>query len=78
MKSIDLKLYKALRKSGAKSKDCLDNYASLSYDLAFDDFDYKIFLYFIETIFNIKITDTELVNFTTVDSSVKYLSTKQN
>lgn len=78
MNLIDLKLYKALRKTGAKSKESLDKYANLSYDMGFDDFDYKIFLYFVETIFKINISETDMVNFSTVDSSEKYLRSRQN
>lgn len=71
-KSIRRNLYRVLRKTGVQKKDIQMN-ASYSNDLKFDSIDWKIFLFYLEGVFNISVRDEEFLQLDNVDETLKFL-----
>lgn len=76
MNTVDLKLYKALRKTGVKPSSCLDKKASILGDIGFDEIDCKVFLYYLETIFDVTIEDNDLQRFSDLNAIQDFLQKK--
>ena len=71
-KSIRRKLYRVLRKTGVQKKD-IQIEASYNEDLNFDTVDWKIFMFYLEGIFNISIDDEEISKLGSVNDTLRYL-----
>lgn len=71
-KSIRRNLYRVLRKTGiTRERICLN--ASFIDDLNFDKIDWTIFAYYLEWVFNIRITDEELTRLGSVNDTLHFL-----
>ena len=74
-KVLNLRLYKIFRKMGVPRKDVsLNN--NLSNDLLFDNFDMNIFLFFLESKFNIEVADTDITKLTTIEHTLHFVEEK--
>jgi acyl carrier protein len=71
-KSIRRNLYRVLRKTGVQKKDIQVD-ASYDDDLNFDPVDWKIFMFYLEGVFDISIRDEELSKFDRVNDTLLYL-----
>ncbi len=71
-KTIRRNLYRVLRKTGVQKKDISLN-ASFNDDLKFDNVDWKIFTYYLEGIFNISVSDQDIVQLGNVNDTIVYL-----
>ncbi len=71
-KTIRRNLYRVLRKTGVQKKD-IQIEASYNEDLNFDPIDWKIFMFYLEGIFNIYVRDEELSKFSRVNDTLMYL-----
>lgn len=71
-KKIQIRLYRILRKLGVRREDiCLN--ADIRIDLGFDDFDSKLYLYYLETNFNINLLDNQLNKINSIRDTVNIL-----
>ncbi len=71
-KKIQRRLYRILRNIGAKREDIsLD--ADIKNDLGFDNFDSKIYLYYLETNFKIDFLDNQLPKLSRIRDTVNIL-----
>ena len=71
-KTIRRNLYRVLRKTGARKKD-IKLSATFDKDLKFDTVDWKIFIYYLEEIFNISLSDQDIKNLIDVEKTLYYL-----
>lgn len=71
-KRIRRNLYRVLRKTGVQKKD-IQTEANYDEDLNFDSVDWKIFMFYLEGIFNISIRDEEVSKFCNVNDTIFYL-----
>ncbi|MFW5831175.1 MAG: acyl carrier protein [Prolixibacteraceae bacterium] len=71
-KRIRRNLYRVLRKTGVQKKD-IQTEASYDEDLNFDSVDWKIFMFYLEGIFNISVRDEEVSKFCNVNDTIFYL-----
>lgn len=69
-KEIKLGVYRILRKLGVNREEILPE-AQFKNDLFFDDMDMTCFLFFVESKFNISISDEETNQLTTIGNSIK-------
>ena len=71
-KKIQIRLYRILRKLGVNREDiCLN--ADLINDFGFDEFDSKIYLYYVETNFNINLPDYQLPKLNNIKDTISIL-----
>ncbi len=70
--SIRRNLYKVLRKTGVP-KNQINEDASLTDELLFDDLDMNCFLFYLESRFNVNIKNDELSQLASVRSTIHYL-----
>ncbi len=75
MKNTRIALYKILRKMGI-NRDELSSNTNLSTDLCFDNNDMNIFLFFLETRFQINVNDNEAMQLQTIDNTVNFIDNK--
>ncbi len=73
--SLKRNLYRALRKTGICREDICIN-SSLRNDFRFDESDWKIFAYYLEDIFQIKIRDDELYRLCNVKDAFLFVKAK--
>lgn len=71
-KTIRRNLYRVLRKTGVQKNDIQID-ASYNEDLHFDNVDWKIFLFYLEGIFDISIRDDEFSKLGSVNDTLVYL-----
>jgi len=71
-KTIRRNLYRVLRKTGVQ-KENIRTEASYEDDLKFDNVDWKIFMFYLEGIFDISIRDEEFYRFGNVNDTLLYL-----
>ena len=71
-KTIRRNLYRVLRKTGVQKQDIQID-ASYNEDLKFDTVDWKIFMFYLEGIFNISVRDEEFSRFGSVNDTLVYL-----
>jgi len=71
-KSIRRNLYRVLRKTGVQKND-IQIEASYNEDLHFDPVDWKIFIFYLEGIFDISVHDEEFSKFNRVHDTLSYL-----
>ena len=71
-KTIRRNLYRVLRKTGVQKKD-IQAEASYNEDLNFDNVDWKIFMFYLEGMFNISVRDEEVSKFCNVKDTISYL-----
>lgn len=76
-KSIRRRLYRVLRKTGIK-KEIIDPNSSYSEDLNFDKTDWTIFIFYLESIFNISIREEELTKFGKIGDTLHFLTAQSN
>ena len=74
-KVLNLRLYKIFRKMGIPRGKVLLN-TDLYYDLGFDNYDMNIFLFFLESKFNIKVNDIEIAKLTTIGNTLHFVEEK--
>lgn len=75
MKTTKIGLYKIFRRMGIHREE-IDLNTSFSTDLFFDKNDMNIFLFFIETKFNIEVNDNEMVQLRTVNNTINFIDQK--
>ncbi len=75
MKNTRIALYKIFRKMGI-SRDELSSNTNLNTDLCFDNNDMNIFLFFLETRFQIDVADKDIMKLQTIDNTVNYIDNK--
>ena len=75
--SLRIEIYKILRYTGIKRERIIP-YMSFFDDLKFDDFDWKLFLYRIESRFNISVDENELLQLATIENTINYVSKRIN
>ncbi len=68
-KEINLGLYRILRKLGVGREDIKPE-TQFKNDLFFDDIDWNCFLFFVESKFNIAISDEEQLQLRTIENSI--------
>lgn len=71
-KALRRNLYRVLRKTGV-TRDNICLTASFYEDLNFDNIDWSIFIHYLERIFDIRIKDEELDNFSSINDTLLYL-----
>ena len=71
-KTIRRNLYRVLRKTGVQKEDIRMD-ASYKDDLNFDNVDWKIFMFYLEGIFDISIGDEEFYRFASVNDTLVFL-----
>jgi acyl carrier protein len=72
-KTIRRNLYRVLRKTGVQKKDiCLS--ASFNEDLAFDNTDWSVFMYYLECTFKINIKDEEFKSVNSINDTLTLLN----
>ena len=74
-KDLNLKLYKVLRKMGVSRNNVSLN-TDIFNDLLFDNYDMNIFLFLIESKFNIEVKDIDVVRLTTIGHTLHYIEEK--
>ncbi len=74
--SNDLSLYKIFRKMGVERNEISLN-TSLSKDLCFDNFDMNIFLFFLESRFDININEEDVPKLQTVGKTLEFVKNRQ-
>lgn len=70
--SNDLSLYRIFRKMGVSRND-LSLKTDLNKDLCFDSYDMNIFLFFLESRFNIAIADQDIPQLQTVEQTLEFV-----
>ena len=74
-KELNLGLYKIFRKMGVpRNQVSLKN--NLLDDLGFDNFDMNIFLFFLESKFNIEVNTTDVTKLTTIGHTLHFVEEK--
>lgn len=71
-KQIRRNLYRALRKTGVR-KDQISPEADFQDDLHFDTTDWKIFTYYLESIFKVNIEEESIKNLHSVNDTITLL-----
>jgi acyl carrier protein len=71
-KKIRRNLYRALRKTGVR-KENISLDANFEDDLHFDTTDWKIFTYYLESIFKVNIEDESISKLSSVNDTIKLL-----
>lgn len=71
-KKIRRNLYRALRKTGVR-KESISLDANFEEDLHFDTTDWKIFTYYLESIFKVNIEDESISKMSSVNDTLKLL-----
>nr|WP_319401554.1 phosphopantetheine-binding protein [uncultured Carboxylicivirga sp.] len=71
-KAIRRNLYKVLRKTGVPKSRISEN-ATFRDELFVDDLDMNFFLFYLETKFNLRIKNDEVLQLTSVQSTLDYL-----
>ncbi|GAP69611.1 hypothetical protein BA6E_12161 [Bacteroidales bacterium 6E] len=71
-KKIRRNLYRALRKTGVR-KESISLDATFEEDLHFDTTDWKIFTYYLESIFKVNIEDESISKMSSVNDTLKLL-----
>lgn len=71
-KKIRRNLYRALRKTGVR-KENISLDANFEEDLHFDTTDWKIFTYYLESIFKVNIEDESISKLSSVNDTIKLL-----
>lgn len=71
-KTIRRNLYRVLRKTGVQKEDIRTD-ASFSDDLKFDTVDWKIFMFYLEGIFDISLQDEEYYRFACINDTLLFL-----
>lgn len=75
-KSMRRTLYRVLRKTGVKRENInLD--ATFSDDLRFDQLDWTLFIYYLESFFHIRLTDRDISKMTMVSDTLNLLDKKE-
>ncbi len=74
-KGLNLRLYKIFRKIGVPRSQVMLK-TNLYDDLGFDNYDIKIFLFFLESKFNIEVDDTEVTKLTTIAHTLHFVEEK--
>lgn len=74
-KNLNVKLYRIIRKMGVPRSQ-VQLRAQLTYDLGFDNFDMNIFLFYLESFFNIEITDNEIPKLQTISQTISFIEEK--
>lgn len=75
MRNTRIKLYRIFRNMDFDRQQ-IDPQASLKEDLAFGQFEWTCFLYYLEARFNVKIGDDEVDNLRTVEDTVRLIEEK--
>lgn len=75
--SLRIEIYKILRYTGIKRERIIP-YMSFFDDLKFDDFDWNLFLYKIESRFNISVDENELLQLATIENTINYVYKRIN
>ncbi len=73
--SNDLSLYRIFRKMGVSRTDLSLN-THMNKDLFFDSYDMNIFLYFLESRFNINILDKDIPHLQTIGNTLAFVEHK--
>jgi len=71
-KKVRRNLYRALRKTGVR-KENISLEANYREDLHFDTTDWKIFTYYIESIFKVNVEEEKLQNLSSINDTLVYL-----
>lgn len=71
-KGIRRNLYKVLRKTGVP-RDRIQENAALQDELLYDEVDMVCFLYYLESKFNVNISNDEIPQLRSVSSTIEYL-----
>ncbi|MDP2113013.1 MAG: hypothetical protein Q8K69_03020 [Bacteroidota bacterium] len=74
-KTMKRTLYRVLRKTGVPRQQ-IKLEASFSEDLNFDQFDWALFVYYLEGFFNIHLEDREIRNMSHIDDTLKIVSNR--
>lgn len=77
MKKLKISLYRIFRKMGVP-RELIHVKHNLNKDFGFDSLDMQLFLFFIESRFDINIKDNEIDRFSTVESTMNYLMVRTN
>jgi len=72
-KKVKRNLYRVLRKTGVRKED-ISLEASFQNDLHFDTTDWKIFTYYLESIFKVNVEDEGLKKLRCVSDTLKLIS----
>ena len=72
---LNIRLYKIFRKMGVPRTEML-LHADLHNDFNFDNFDMNIFLFFLESKFNIEVNDAEANKLTTIEHTLHFIENK--
>lgn len=72
---LNLRLYKIFRKMGIPRTE-MSMEADLHNDFNFDNFDMNIFLFFLESKFNIEVKDAEVNKLTTIEHTLHFIENK--
>lgn len=75
MKTTKIALYKIFRRMGIQ-RDDISLSTNINTDLFFDNDDMNIFLFFIETKFNINVADQEIPQLQTVNNTINFIEKK--
>ncbi|HKJ79093.1 MAG TPA: hypothetical protein VKA10_06140 [Prolixibacteraceae bacterium] len=71
-KTIRRNLYRVLRKTGVQKEDIQID-ASYNEDFHFDNVDWKIFMFYLEGVFNISVPDDEIDEIASVQDTLLFL-----
>ena len=74
-KGLNLKLYKVLRKMGISRSDVTLK-TDLLKDLLFDNYDMNIFLFLIESKFNIEVNEYDVIQLRTIGHTLNFIEEK--
>ena len=74
-KELNLRLYKVFRKMGV-SRNKVSLNTDLSNDLLFDNFDMNIFLFLIESKFNIEVKEDDVTKLKTIGHTLHFIEEK--
>lgn len=74
-KILNLRLYKIFRKMGVPRNE-MSLKSNLSTDLCFDNFDMNIFLFFIESKFNIEVDESDVSRLITIGHTLNFIEEK--
>ena len=72
-KSMQRILYRVLRKTGVRREN-INLSASYSDDLRFDQLDWTLFVYYLESFFQIRLTDRDILGMRVVNDTLTLLS----
>jgi acyl carrier protein len=75
-KSTRRNLYRVLRKTGVKRENIQLN-ASYNDDLKFDQVDWTLFIYYLESLFQIRLTDRDIEKMRSVSDTLTLLKGKK-